>query len=723
MSSKESILLRNTNSILDHEIRLLKSKVDPYNCRLSILEAAASIIGAWDLEEFNMLFNQSNILLEPSESLRIGLLVIAELKKTEIPIPLGLAALAREPIDKSSQKSSGAYYTDWRLAQLLAEKSVSKVEVQGKWVDPACGSGTLLVAALLEAKRLNLDIENLISNSITGADLSERALRGARLSISSLTKNLSTVAKMNLRLLHQDSLQSSHIWEAIASNGFALVIGNPPWEKLKVTRHDVAFKRGEATSYGEKIQYSESLMTETSNSRLQMLEYVEKVASGKHLQGSGESDLYKLFMELGMAICTDNGVLALLVPAGLIRSQGTYELRRVLIQRSSSLGITVLENRQKHFDIDIRFKFLVLAAKFSTLTKSKIDLEVADRSGNLGGKPVSISQRELMEFRPDLSLPEVRSIADWKLFKKLSISGSTLNTSGGPWEASFTREVDMTNDSIFFQKSSGKNRIPIIEGRHVSQFRYRSKSYVSGGGRSAIWHTVDRRKATFLKPQWWIEQTDLRENTKLGVQLSRIGFCDISGQTNERTLLASRIPENNVCGNKVPTIQFLDNCRDREDLFLALANSFVVDWMLRRQVTTTINFFILESLVFPNLDLRHDLAQKIIRLARKASCAEGNEKVGHWSLGVIRAQIDSLVATAYGLDLDDLNRIFLDFPLLDRGQPALDAEQSSITSDLVKLEFSKLQKIDTSNYGARVARARRIGAIPYLPADYAQGDE
>jgi hypothetical protein len=95
MSSSESVLLRSTNLLLDEEIQRLGVDINPFNCRLSILEAISSILGGWDLAEFNLNFNKEIQVLNAIESLRIAKLVLQELKKTEIPISLGLSALAR----------------------------------------------------------------------------------------------------------------------------------------------------------------------------------------------------------------------------------------------------------------------------------------------------------------------------------------------------------------------------------------------------------------------------------------------------------------------------------------------------------------------------------------------------------------------------------------------------------------------------------------------------
>jgi hypothetical protein len=184
--------------------------------------------------------------------------------------------------------------------------------------------------------------------------------------------------------------------------------------------------------------------------------------------------------------------------------------------------------------------------------------------------------------------------------------------------------------------------------------------------------------------------------------------------------MAARVPAGVVCGNKVPTLRFSEDCREREDLFLAVANSFVVDWMIRRRITTTINFFILESLHLPSIDLDSLEGQELIKLSRAVTKSEGTT-ASSWRIARLRARMDALVAKAYGLGLDDLALIFEDFPLLDRGQPAIDDQPTSfVTRDLVMAEFCDLSGLDSGDWRQRILRSRRVGAVAYIPAEYAQ---
>ena len=98
------------------------------------------------------------------------------------------------------------------------------------------------------------------------------------------------------------------------------------------------------------------------------------------------------------------------------------------------------------------------------------------------------------------------------------------------------------------------------------------------------------------------------------VGVKRVGFCDIAGQTNERAMMCTIIPENVVCGNKVPTIIFPDDhTGNRIYLWAGIANSFVFDWLIRRIISTTINYFLLLSVPLPAIDITSKEAKTIIR--------------------------------------------------------------------------------------------------------------
>jgi predicted RNA methylase len=697
---------------------------DSHDARLELLEAIACKLASLDLDDYRAL---GGVTATHESAALVGAAsaIVAALNATPIPPALALTALAREPIPRSERRRSGSYYTDFRLARYLAERTNELKPLQGRDVviDPASGTGILLAAVALAAfgsDRRALD--EFVRRSACAGDLSFTALRAVRLALASLAGSVASVEALTQRLRAGDSLVGgTSAWADVAPTGFDLVIGNPPWEKLKISRHEHLSALGALRHYGDDYQAHHELDA-LADARSALAEYVRSVEC--ELSGKGEPDLYKLFLALSNALVKEGGQIAILVPAGLIRSESTHALRNYLMSAASQLRIAILDNKARFFSIDTRFKFLAVNALIdSTRTPAPLVLEHAagDHTGISRTGHAGIVRDELVAIRPDLSVPEVRSNAEWQLFRRLSAEGVLLSDPDGPWRLRFSREVDMTNDRHMFERAKTNGQIPLIEGRMVHQFRYAAKAYLSGTGRRADWAWQMPGEAE-LQPQFFVDPKALPDAVRERAGRQRVGFCDITGQTNERSMLASTIPAGVACGNKVPTIIF-DTAHSEElvaGVFLAVVNSFAFDWLLRRVLTTTVNYFLLLSVPFPRLDLEGELARRLSDLARFAEAAyeDGIAEEGIWAL---RAELDALVMRAYDLRVEDAELVLADFPLLDRGQPPLPNERrSTITRDLVLAEFGQLIGEADPMIGARVAAALDAGAEPYVPSQMAR---
>jgi hypothetical protein len=151
---------------------------------------------------------------------------------------------------------------------------------------------------------------------------------------------------------------------------------------------------------------------------------------------------------------------------------------------------------------------------------------------------------------------------------------------------------------------------------------------------------------------------------------------------------------------------------------LAVANSFAFDWLLRRVVTTTVNYSLLLSVPFPPVDLDGPLAARLAELAHEVECRyESAADPDASPLATLRAEIDALVMEAYDISPREAELMLRDFPLIDRGQPPLPGEaRSTITRDLVLLEVAARQEADNAALAARVDAAVAGGAEAYVPS-------
>lgn len=703
---------------------------DRFETRLQILEACSARFGGFDLAAYHEAF-QIQPLHSPVALIELAAPVVLAIEKSSIHPSLALSALARETLEESDRKSTGAYHTDFRLAGRLAELAAPHLTHQSKAIDPACGAGILLVALTIAVcGRDRAKVSEWLACGVFAADLSNNSLRGALLALASLTDDLQALEKMRSRWFCGDSLLATpEIWQAMSLNGFDAVIGNPPWEKVKLSRHEFLKSSGSDRHYGadmhdlDQTRFDEQRDAVASYSRMLLARY-------PHL-GCGEPDLYIAFTELFFNMCRPGGVVAALVPGGLIRSQGTESVRHRLFEASRSISISVIDNRARFFAIDTRFKFLAIALVKAGLSKVKREpITLLHERGTPEGITMFgsaiISRSILAAIRKDLSLPEVRSAAEWKIYQKISKVSCSWDDSKGGWIPHFCRELDMTKERPLFLSKPSRSALPVIEGRMVNQHRFGVKGHVSGTGRRAIWESYPIG-ASALRPQFWIEPEYVPYTNKDRANHWRAGFCDIAGQTNERSLMAALIPPGVICGNKVPTILFPhDLSEERLLVWTSIANSIPFDWMLRRVLTTTINYFLLKSVPLPSLTKGGLPWQKLVDCARELCQLNhiGAALSTRERMAQVRAEIDAEIAVSYGLEIEDLELVLQDFPILDRGQPPLPGEsRSTITRDTLLAAAVKRMGSQIEVWQERVRMARKLGALAYVPSEIAGSSE
>lgn len=697
-------------ALLSRADNLLSEFSDLYEQRLLVLEACASRFGGFDIDEywkeFKIAVNNGEAVKSVAENLSV------ELAKTDIPVPLAISSLAREPISISEKKQHGAFYTDFRLAQFVAEDCRYYLKQDSKIADIAAGSGMLLAA--VAAQYFDLfpkDYDQWISKHVYAFDLSENALRGARIAIASCASSVKAIKKMYGNWAACDSLLS----ERVPEHGFDIVVGNPPWGRVKLSLHSFINETNSdhhvyGTQYGvfDKEQFITKKQDTLAYSRILKEKY--------SLLGSAEPDMYMAFLQKAISVLKTGGHLSYIVPAGLIRSLGTKSLRQFLIGCSEELKYYLLDNKANFFEIDTRFKFVIVSLEkahpnMAECAEFKFEICTGDKTGVYGTEEIRFGIEELKQIRPDLTVPECRGKSEKDLFVKLYKNRLSWKDE---WNVDIAREIDMTNDRSKFHERQSNADIPVIEGRMIQQFRFGAKAYVSGSGRSAKWIP----NVGTIRPQFYISREILNEQLHNRIGTLRAGYCDITGQTNERAMTSAVIPSGVVCGNKVPTIIFPGaDGEKRLYFFVGVTNSFVFDWILRRVLSTTVNYFLLFSLPMPSIDLSCQQAKRIISLTKQLSDM-GPEFYTGDMMGTLRAELDVEVAKAYGLDFDDLELIMKDFPLLDRHQPPIKGEvRSTYSRDLLLSVAEKSFQRTERYYAKRADIGEKMNAKAYIPTE------
>ncbi|WP_117161409.1 N-6 DNA methylase [Paraliobacillus sp. X-1268] len=580
--------------------------------------------------------------------------------------------------------------------------------------------------------------------------------------------------------------------------GFDAVIGNPPWNKIKAhlkeffEHYDVKIKGMQGDEQKKYIdeyflsnEYYKNLW---NNHKSYIKEYSDAVNNSPHFSYQtsvvngkrlgGDRDLFKYFLELAYNLCRKNGYVGLILPASIIQSEGTTGLRNLLFNHNKIDLLITVENRDKIFPIDSRFKYSLLVfnktktadkyLKCRFMLKSINEVQECIKNDSLLDLP-----KDLLDIlSPDYkSLPDLKSQFEIGLIKKVYEAHPLINSPKG-WKLQIFRELDMTNDSnLFVKKQSFESSIeekvefiPLYEGRMVNQYDFAAKKYMHGEGRQAKWSDLDWDNKN-IHPHYYVKKSDA-ELKFPNYTKARPCYCDIAGQTNERAVQTALLPKEVIAGNKVPTIKLQPDNIANNLIWIAIANSFVFDWLMRLRMSTTINFFHWNQMPLPIIDTHSDEGIQLVKNAARLSLASpvmddvrkdliefynGDLQLNDIKPSIkpidrqeIRANTDALVAKIYGFTKTELAYILHQFPLLDRKQPSLPNDKSVnnnrsssfITRDLVLHQFLEIKNQkktidvvelfklcglnidiitgDIRLLNERILAAKELGAIAYI---------
>jgi hypothetical protein len=113
--------------------------------------------------------------------------------------------------------------------------------------------------------------------------------------------------------------------------------------------------------------------------------------------------------------------------------------------------------------------------------------------------------------------------------------------------------------------------------------------------------------------------------------------------------------------------------------FVAVFNSFVFDWMIRKKITNHLNMFYVFQMPVPRLKESDDLFTPIMERAGRLTCTtpafdDLAKEIGLKSSksnttdaterAKLRAELDGLIAHLYGLDEEEFVHILSTFPLV-----------------------------------------------------------
>ncbi len=441
--------------------------------------------------------------------------------------------------------------------------------------------------------------------------------------------------------------------EVFAGGGFDVVLGNPPWEKIKIS--EIEFFSERAPEIARQDKAGRNRMIRELKARHDPLYQdflnekrraaVESAflrrTGGYPLTARGDMNLYALFAERICGLIGPSGRAGFIVPTELATNYGTSFFFSMLVDERRLASIFDFENgwREEVVDeeiddedvapnrrrtvsanerllfpsVDSRYRISLYTVAGKALLDPPRMASMLHRVEDLGRDRVYVLHAEdIRLMNPNTgSAPMMHSARHADIVRRVYQQCPVLvnlSSDKNPWRCRLITQFHMSNDrEDHFVTSSERDEHqapqtlrPLYEAKMMHQFDHRWGTY-AGGINGKVRDVVEDEKKNpdiEVTPRYWVDESESERRHDPSLRWV-IGWRDITNPTNARTTVASALPRV-AFGNKVPLLLMPEVPPVIRLGWLACANSFAMDFVSRQKIAgVTYNFYLMEQMPFP----------------------------------------------------------------------------------------------------------------------------
>ena len=299
--------------------------------------------------------------------------------------------------------------------------------------------------------------------------------------------------------------------------GFDAVIGNPPWDRIKLqevewfaTRIPELALAPTAAARRRGIKQlrdqGDPLAADFDAAKLRADRLGQLIrASGQYpLLGGGDINLYSLFVERAMCLVKPDGIVGLLTPSGIYADKTAARFFKSVSTRGRVGGLFDFENRKIFFpDVHASFRFcaLIFGGEERRFAQTDCAFFLHDTAATDDpDRCFPLAAADFARVNPNTgTAPVFRTRRDADITRRIYERHPVLVDRSGEekirtWPVRYVRMFDMANDSHIFRTASeldtdgfypvDGNRwkkgeelyLPLYQGRMIHQFDHRANS-------------------------------------------------------------------------------------------------------------------------------------------------------------------------------------------------------------------------------------------------------
>lgn len=452
-----------------------------------------------------------------------------------------------------------------------------------------------------------------------------RALRDGKTAPAKLLVETTDKVARDYALFHWDLAFPT----VFGRGGFDVVLGNPPWERVKLQEQEFFASRDDAIATARNAAERKKLIAELPVRNPELWDdwkRESRVAQGTShfvraskrypLCGKGDVNTYALFAEHNWQVLGPRGRAGFIVPSGIATDDTTKEYFQRIMRDRALHAMWEFENEgfftagKGHM---LRFALTTLvgrhetagAADFLFQGQSLIDLEDAERHFTLSAQDVetinpNTATCPIFKTKRDASIT-------LPIYRRVGILWRENVPDGNPWGVRYMRMFDLTNDAALFRTrgelisagwkpvgsrfvaDDGSAMLPLYEAKMATIFNHRCGSFEDSGNDRP--HRLPRQPDERMadpgyspQPHYWVAEEQVRE--KLDGVWDRAWFLGwrrvADARASVRTIVPSLIPHSGV--SYTICLAFPSSTPCRAACLYANMASIPLDYLARQKV-------------------------------------------------------------------------------------------------------------------------------------------
>ncbi|MFE1961396.1 Eco57I restriction-modification methylase domain-containing protein [Streptomyces sp. NPDC059479] len=370
--------------------------------------------------------------------------------------------------------------------------------------------------------------------------------------------------------------------------GFSCVLGNPPWERVKLQEQEFFATRDEriataANKAARELRIDALADSEEESDRALHAEFIaarrlsEGVShllrgSGRFpLAGRGDVNTYAVFAEAASLGIAPAGRFGLVLPTGIATDATTAPFFSDLVRTSRLASFLDFENEafilSRDVDHRVRFSLLTVTGQGESVDRASFAFGTRHMA-DLDERRFAMPPEEILLVNPNTgTLPVFRTRRDAEItlgiYRRVPVLKREPDAEGkgatNPWGLTFMRMFDMANDSylfrgkaelegddwklkgnVFTDPSDGRRYLPLYEAKMLHHFDHRLGTYEGQTQAQANVGTLPRVTAEQHNdpdfaplPRYWVPEFDV-DSGKRDKKGNRIMWPGVATRLRER---------------------------------------------------------------------------------------------------------------------------------------------------------------------------------------------